>query len=150
MDLTVATYLLYLAVTGPLTVWVARALQRHGKVFLIDVFHGDERLASAVNHLLVIGFYLLNLGYVTMFLTMRGQVDDARELLEVLSAKVGGVAIVLGLVHLGNVWAFNALRRRALMRARALPPIAPNGYTTVAPLAAATPMSWAAPDAPAR
>ena len=46
------TYLLYLAIVVPLTVWVGRALRRHGEVFLVDVFGGDERLARSVNQLL--------------------------------------------------------------------------------------------------
>jgi hypothetical protein len=136
MNLTVATYLLYLAVTIPMTLWVARALQRYGQIFLNDVFSGDTNLAKAVNHLLVIGFYLLNLGYVALFMTSQAQVDSVRRLMEVLSAKVGAVAIVVGLVHFANVWAFNAFRRRALLRAKALPPLEPNGFTPVMATAA--------------
>jgi hypothetical protein len=143
MDRTVVTYLLYFVVTIPLTVWVARALHRYGQVFLNDVFHGDLTLAHAVNQLLVIGFCLLNLGYVALFMTSNAQIDSNRRVLEVLSTKVGGVAVVVGLVHFANVWAFNAFRRRALLRAQALPPIPPNGYTPVVPTAA-----WAAPDGP--
>ncbi|HET7488411.1 MAG TPA: hypothetical protein VFJ85_10815 [Acidimicrobiales bacterium] len=132
MDLTVTTYLLYLAVTIPLTVWVGRALRRHGEVFLVDVFLGDDRLAHAVNQLLVIGFYLLNLGYLSYFMASDAQVDSGRRVMEVLSTKVGGVALVVGLVHFGNVWALNAFRRRALLRAQAMPPLPPNAYTPVA------------------
>ena len=132
MDLTVLTYLIYLGVAIPLTVWVARALHRYGETFLGDVFGGDARLAHAVNQLLVIGFYLLNLGYVALFMTSHATVDDTRRVFEVLSTKVGGVAIVIGLVHFANLWAFNAFRRRAVLRARAVPPIQPNGYTAVA------------------
>jgi hypothetical protein len=131
MDLTVLTYLIYLAVTIPLTVWVARALHRYGEVFLNDVFGGDVNLAHAVNQLLVIGFYLLNLGYVALFMTSHATVGNSRRLFEVLSTKVGAVAIVVGLIHFANLWAFNAFRRRAVLRAKALPPIQPNGYTPV-------------------
>ena len=137
MNLTVATYLLYLAITIPLTLWVAHVLHRHGHIFLNDVFSGDTNLAKAVNQLLVIGFYLLNLGYVALFMTSDAQVSSVRRLMEVLSAKVGAVAIVLGVVHLANVWALNALRRRALLRAKSLPPLEPNGFTPV--MAAAGP-----------
>jgi len=133
MDLTVVTYLLYLALAMPLTVWVARALNRHGQAFLNDVFSGDTDLARSVNKLLVIGFYLLNLGYVALFMTSHARVATGRQLMEVLSAKVGGVAVVLGVVHLANVWAFNAFRRRALLRARALPPVEPSGRTLLGP-----------------
>lgn len=140
MDMTVVAYLLYLALTVPLTVWVARALHRHGRLFLVDVFHGDAQLASAVNQLLVIGFYLLNLGYVAFFLATGRDVTTARQLVELLSTKVGGVALVVGLVHLGNVWAFNSFRRRAVLRARAIPPVAANAYTPV------TTGGWTAPE----
>ena len=133
MDLTVVTYLLYLAVTVPLTVWVGRALARHGEVFLVDVFHGDTRLAHAVNQLLVIGFYLLNFGYVSYFMASTVDVQTGRELMEVVSTKAGGVALVIGVIHFGNVWALNTFRRRALLRAQGVPPLAPNRYTAVAP-----------------
>ena len=132
MDLTVMTYVVYLAVTVPLTVWVGRALRRHGEVFLVDVFLGDERLAHAVNQLLVIGFYLLDLGYLTYFMTSSTEVGTSRQLMEVLSTKVGGVVLVVGLVHFTNVWALNAFRRRALLRAQGVPPVAPSAYTPVA------------------
>lgn len=146
MNLTVLTYVIYLAVAIPLTVWVARALHRYGEVFLDDVFGGDARLAHAVNQLLVIGFYLLNLGYVALFMTSHETVNNSRSLFEVLSVKVGAVAIVVGVVHFANLWAFNAFRRRAVLRAKALPPIEPNGYTPVVTTPEATP--WETPGTP--
>jgi hypothetical protein len=85
-------------------------------------------LAHAVNQLLVIGFYLLNLGYVALFMTAHTKVDTTRKLFEVLSTKVGGVALVIGVVHFANVWAFNALRRRAVQRARVVAPTRASGY----------------------
>ncbi|CAM5596905.1 hypothetical protein STENM327S_00915 [Streptomyces tendae] len=89
MDRTVIAYVIYLAVSIGLTVWVARTLSRNGRVFLADVLHGNEKLADAVNHLLVVGFYLVNLGFVALYLSddedhhrhpghLRGAVDQAR------------------------------------------------------------------------
>ena len=129
MDLTVMTYLLYLATTVPLTWWVGSALKRHGEVFLVDVFHGDTRLASSVNQLLVIGFYLLNFGFLSQFMASDGAVDDGRAVMELLSEKVGVVALVVGVVHVANVWSLNAFRRRALLRAAARPFFEPNDTT---------------------
>lgn len=139
MDMTVLTYLLYLAFAVPLTVWVARTLHRHGSIFLVDVFHGDTGLARAVNQLLVIGFYLLNLGYVSVFLRTDRDIVNGRQAIEVLSSKVGTVSIVLGVVHFVNVWGFNSFRRRAILRASGVPPIEPSKYTAVA-------APWLAPE----
>src|SRR4051812_49427894 len=103
MDPKVWMYLLYLAVSVGLTVWVATTLSRNGLVFLADVF-ADEKLARAVNQLLVMGFYLLNLGYVAFAMKSGARVADTSEALEILSRKIGLVLLVLGLLHLGNVY----------------------------------------------
>jgi hypothetical protein len=133
VDLTITTYLLYLGVTVPLTIWVGRALARHGDVFLVDVFNGDTRLAHAVNQLLVIGFYLLNFGYLSFFMASSDDVRTGRDVMEVVSTKAGGVALVIGVIHFANVWALNAFRRRAVLRAQGIPPLAPSGHTVVVP-----------------
>ena len=123
-DPIVITYLVYLAISIALTVWVASTLHKNGKQFLVDVFHGNAALADSVNHLLVVGFYLVNLGFVSLALTSKVQVVNARQSIELLSWKVGLVLVVLGFMHLFNVYVFNSMRRRALDRDR-LPPRTP-------------------------
>ena len=66
MTLTVWTHLAYLSISVALTVWVARTLHRNGRVFLVECFRGNTELADSVNHLLLVGFYLINVGYVTL------------------------------------------------------------------------------------
>ena len=67
MDMT-TPYLVYLGISIALTVWVARTLHRRGRIFLVETFKGNEKLADSVNHLLVVGFYLINFGYVSLAL----------------------------------------------------------------------------------
>ncbi|MEU1472085.1 hypothetical protein ABZ434_28145 [Streptomyces sp. NPDC005761] len=139
MDLTVVAYVIYLLISVALTIWVARTLSRNGKVFLADVLHGNEKLADAVNHLLVVGFYLVNLGFVTLYLKNSDGVADARELFEALSVKVGVVLLVLGVMHLGNVYVLNKIRRRGMMEREQTPPVAPQGWAGPGPWAAPAP-----------
>lgn len=75
MDLTVVTYVIYLLISIALTVWVARTLSRNGRVFIGDVLHGNEKLADAVNQLLVVGFYLVNIGFVTLYLRSSEEIE---------------------------------------------------------------------------
>ena len=128
MEPLVVTYIAYLVITVPLTLWVGRTLRRNGRVFLMDVFGGDEDLASAVNHLLVVGFYLVNLGYVCLALKVSTEVLTATQAIEALSLKVGGVVLVLGVLHLGNLWVLNQLRRRAQLSPATHPPVAPDAW----------------------
>jgi hypothetical protein len=126
--MTVATYLSYLVLAVPLTIWVAGTLSRNGRVFLEDVFAGNDELADAVNRLLVVGFYLLNLGFVTLYLRVDREVYTVRGLLEVLSVKIGIVMLLLGVVHFCNVYVFNTIRRRSRMETLRTPPVQPQGY----------------------
>jgi len=116
MSPTVVTYLVYLALSVALTVWVARTLSKSGRLFLVDVFRGDERLADSTNHLLVVGFYLINLGYISLALKLARDVSDARHAIEALSWKVGLVLVVLGGMHFFNLYVFSRMRRSALRR----------------------------------
>ncbi|MFF3288119.1 hypothetical protein [Streptomyces sp. NPDC003023] len=140
MDLTVVTYVAYLAISVGLTVWVARTLSKNGRIFLADVLKGNEKLAEAVNHLLVVGFYLVNLGFVALYLKSADAVTEARGLLEALSVKIGVVLLVLGIMHLGNVYVLNKIRRRGAMEREQTPPVGPQGWTRQAPTG-----PWTAP-----
>jgi hypothetical protein len=128
MDLTVVSYIVYLLVSVGLTVWVARTLSRNGRVFLADVLRGNEKLADAVNHLLVVGFYLVNLGFVALYLNSDDPVVSTRGVFESLSTKLGVVLLVLGVLHLGNVWVLNKMRRRGAMEREQVPPVQPQGW----------------------
>ena len=130
MSVVIVTYLVYLAISIALTVWVAHTLHKNGRVFLVDVFHGNEPLADSVNHLLVVGFYLINLGYVSLALKLGYNLDGAREGIEALSVKVGMVMLVLGAMHFFNLFIFSRMRRRAT-RHSGTPPVAPDAFTSV-------------------
>jgi hypothetical protein len=91
--------------------------------------HGNDKLADAVNHLLVVGFYLVNLGFVALYLKTSDAVEDSRGLFEALSVKIGVVLLVLGVMHLGNVYVLNKIRRRGVMDREQLPPVPPTGWT---------------------
>lgn len=120
------THIGYLAICIPLTLWVARTLHKNGRIFLVDSFGGNEALADSVNHLLVVGFYLINLGFVCLYIRNGGTPTDGASALEETSVKVGTVTLVLGVMHLFNLLVFNKIRRRALLP-NVPPPVYPDG-----------------------
>jgi len=130
MNHIVFTYLLYLAISVALTVWVARTLSRNGRVFLVDVFHGNESLADSVNHLLVVGFYLINFGYVSLALKLGYEIGNMQGAIEALSWKVGTVLVTLGGMHFFNLYVFSRIRRRGVL-SYAPPPVLPDGCAIV-------------------
>ena len=132
MDPKVWMYLLYLSVSVGLTIWVATTLARNGLVFLIEVFD-DERLAKAVNQLLVMGFYLLNLGYVTVAMKSGATIENTSQALETFSSKIGLVLLVLGVLHFLNVFVLGRYRRGRLRQQQAMPPLPPAGRLPMHP-----------------
>jgi hypothetical protein len=129
MNQIVFTYLLYLAVSVTLTVWAARKLHRNGRVFLVDVFHGNESLADSVSHLLAVGFYLINLGYVSLALKLGYDVADLQGAIEALSRKVGTVLVALGGMHFFNLYVLSRIRRRSALAGASPPPL--NGRAII-------------------
>ncbi|GLY99737.1 hypothetical protein [Actinoplanes sp. NBRC 103695] len=126
MDHKVWMYLAYLAISVGLTIWVATTLSKNGMVFLEDVFQ-DSKLAHAINQLLVMGFYLLNLGYVAVAMTSAATIPSAAKALETLSWKIGLVLLVLGVLHFFNVFFLNRYRRGRLRQQQQQPPLPPVG-----------------------
>jgi len=131
----VATYVIYLLLSIALTVWVARTLYHRGAIFLVDAFHGNAQLAASVNHLLVVGFYLINIGFVSLALKTGAMITTSRAAIELLSDKMGVVLLTLGGMHFFNLYVFSRIRRgsqgprRPLMPA---PPVAPDATLRVA------------------
>lgn len=130
MNHTVTAYLIYLPVSVAMTVWVARTLHKNGRVFLVQAFHGREDMADSVNRLLVIGFYLINLGFIAFALRYGDKPTGWQEMIEFLSTKLGVVLLVLGGMHFFNMFNFDKMRRKGL---------ASEARTGLPPVVAATP-----------
>ena len=124
---TVMTYLAYLGISVAMTIWVARTLHKNGRIFLVESFLGNEPLADSVNHLLVVGFYLINIGFVSLALRCGDKATDTQTGLEILSTKVGLVLVVLGCMHFLNLYVFSKLRHRGNHH-KQVPPVLPQGY----------------------
>ena len=99
----IATYLIYLALSLGITYWVGQTLHRNGRVFLVENFHGQEALADSINHLLLVGFYLVNIGFVALALRYGTKPTDLVGAFEFLSTKVGLVVVILGFMHFTNM-----------------------------------------------
>ena len=107
-----ACYFSYLAISIGITVWVARTLHRSGRIFLLDAFHGNAELADSVNHLLVVGFYLINVGYIALALQTTSPMATLRQVIELESVKIGVVLLILGAMHFFNILVFAKMRRK--------------------------------------
>jgi hypothetical protein len=110
----VFTYGAYLALSVALTVWVGRTLHKNGRLFLVDALKGNEKLADSLNHLLLVGFYLINIGFVSLALKYGPRAAELLGAIEYLSTKMGIVLLVLGGMHFFNLLVLSKVRRHGL------------------------------------
>ena len=106
------SYLLYLVISIGITIWVARTLSTNGVVFLQRCFGHNDELAHSTNHLLVVGFYLVNIGFITLTLSIGSEPESLADAIRFLSSKVGLAVIVLGGMHFFNMSAIAHFGRK--------------------------------------
>lgn len=134
-NIIVVAYSIYLLISVTLTIWVARTLHKRGAIFLVDSFHGNAELAASVNHLLVVGFYLINIGFVSLALKTGAVITTSRAAIEMLSDKMGMVMLILGGMHFFNLFVFSRIRSHSQASRRPFPPappVAPDATLKVA------------------
>ena len=122
MQYIVISYMIYLVISIVLTVWVARTLHKRDAIFLVDAFQGNSDLAASVNHLLVVGFYLINIGFVCLALKSEATLVNWRQAIEMLSDKLGLVLLTLGGMHFFNLYVFSRIRQRGTRKSTPVPP----------------------------
>ena len=113
MNAAIVSHIIYSTVSIGLTIWVGRTLFKNGQIFLVDAFHGNQDMANAVNQLLIVGFYLLNMGFVALFLRFGPRAETATEVFEFTSTKLGVVLLALGAIHYFNMFNIARMRRKA-------------------------------------
>jgi hypothetical protein len=111
-------YLIYLPIVIVLTWYVAHILFKNSKVFMQDIFHGKVDIALSTNKLFETGFYLLNLGFALMIMEVAYTISSSQSLLEILSTKIGGFSIYLGIMLFFNLYLFFRGRRISKQKAR--------------------------------
>jgi hypothetical protein len=123
MDLRFVDYIVYIAASVGLTIWVGTTLYRNGRPFLVSVLKEDG-LADSVNHLLVVGFYLINFGAAAILINTGGTPTNVPDMLKQTITRIGVVLLVLGFMHFNNLLLLRAIRRKD----RPMPPINYNPY----------------------
>lgn len=107
---TATAYLLYILISIIITIFVSRTLSKNGEIYLVDGFNGNEALAKSVNHMLVVGFYLLNVGFVLLRMQTNKNISLIDDLLIYLSTNIGTVMFILGVMHFFNMFVIHRFR----------------------------------------
>ena len=103
MNYNIITYCFYLLITAVVILIVGKTLYKNGRPFLINVFHGNSSLADSINKLLLVGYYLVNIGYTVVALRVWQKISSVQSMTEILAYKIGLIIFILGIMHVFNV-----------------------------------------------
>jgi hypothetical protein len=96
-------YILYLLITYLITVRVGLLFYRNGRLYILNLLHQDEQLTSFINRILLVGYYLLNLGYAALMLQTWDTIHTWQQLLASIGTMTGKIMLTLAVIHHCNM-----------------------------------------------
>lgn len=96
-------YVIYLVITYLIAVHVGLSFYRNGRIYILNLFHGDEKLTDFINRILLTGYYLLNLGYAALMISTWKTISTWTEVVSTIAAMTGKIMLVLAMIHFCNM-----------------------------------------------
>jgi len=103
MNLTLTTYTIYGSITAFIILRVGWVLYKNGAHYLDDLLYPDIELSHTVNRLLLVGYYLVNLGYVAGTLAFLEKAENWTTLIEIVSKRTAFIVLSLAVLHYFNM-----------------------------------------------
>lgn len=104
MNLNIIGYVIYLLITTFIIINVGKICYRNGNIYVAQLIPEHEDLCQKTNQVLLIGYYLLNLGYCAMTLISWDKIISYSQLVEVISIKTATIICIIAMLHYFNIF----------------------------------------------
>jgi len=102
MTWNILAYSIYLSLTILTIVIIGRQLHSNG-IFYVRKVLPEETTADTVNNILLLAYYLVNIGYSFLTLSNWEPITDVTMLLKALCEHLGFIYLLLALLHYNNI-----------------------------------------------
>lgn len=102
-SLNIIAYCIYLPITFFITIKVGWICYKNGAVYLKASLKDENQWIDSINKFLLIGYYLVNLGYAAITLSFWDKILTVSDLVGVLTYKLGFITLTLGIMHAINL-----------------------------------------------
>ena len=103
MNYTIGAYGLYIALMVFIIVYVGRHFYKNGRIFILTLLRGNASLTDAINRLLLLAYYLFNIGYAFLKLQHWQKITTVEGLFSSLAANMGMLVLILAFTHYVNM-----------------------------------------------
>ncbi len=103
MNLNLLSYLLFFPAMLAIAVYVAQVCHRHGRIWMLRIFHDDAAFVDAVNNILLVGCYVVNLGYIALCVAHWEPIAGVDEMIGALRTRIATILFTLAALHYQNI-----------------------------------------------
>ncbi len=111
MNYNILSYLIYALITIYIIVWVGRQLHRNGRVFMLSLFGQQAQITDTTNNLLLVAYYLFNIGYAILQFSFWIDVSNIATMLSSIADKTGILILILAGLHYNNMFVIYILSK---------------------------------------
>jgi hypothetical protein len=103
MNLNIIGYLIYLSLTSVIIIKVGKLCYDNGNIFVSQLIPNHEELCHQINKMLLMGYYLMNLGYCAMTIISWEKIQSINQLIEIIATKSAIIILTIGIMHYINI-----------------------------------------------
>lgn len=103
MNLNIFAYIIYLSLTAIIIIKVGKICYNNGTVYVAELIQNHKDLCQKINKILLLGYYLLNLGYCAMTLISWNKIQTWTQLIEILASKTAIIICIIAAIHYINI-----------------------------------------------
>ncbi|MCY7291825.1 MAG: hypothetical protein LH615_06540 [Ferruginibacter sp.] len=112
--MNIIAYIVYLFITYLITVHVGKVFYKNGRHYIVAIVNKDEQLTDFINKILLVGYYLMNLGYATIMLRFWKTITTFTELIASVGNMTGRIVLSLAVMHFVNMYAITIIGKKQL------------------------------------
>lgn len=103
MNYNILAYCIYIIATILLIYGLGKYFHKNGRIFIFYLFHQQTNITDSTNNILLILYYLLNMGYAVVQLYLWQRITSLSLLLSSLIEKLSFILIILACIHYLNM-----------------------------------------------
>ncbi len=103
MNSNIVAYIIYLLLMVYIIYWLGRMFHRNGRVFILQMYKGDAASADTTNNILLVAYYLFNMGYAFLKLRSWERIRSPAQMIDLLGGNIGILILILAVTHYFNM-----------------------------------------------
>ncbi|MFC7773742.1 hypothetical protein [Flavobacterium sp. GCM10027622] len=104
MNLNIAGYVIFLIIISYIILVVGKICYRNGNIYVASLIPEHMDLCQQINKMLLIGYYLVNLGYSAMTIVNWEAITSIQQLVEIIATKTAIIVLLLSLLHYTTIF----------------------------------------------